>query len=343
MIILSTWQVVVQARLGERVSAASKPDTSGGTQWFNLAVKDAPEVMGETKRAMGGAIPSPGLPLVCEISLKTAEGDSLVLEWWRLAVIAGGDPAVKITHTVYNRMSLMLKSLVTVARVTPGYRLSRRQGADSYVICYRVFLGDPHNPPDLGEGALTAKVGQVTTPNSTIVCCVDYRTNMTITQRQASQPILVKSDHFESVEPRLSAPYRQSDCDSSDTGQGVTSDDSQDAMRIFATSPLDREQHRPRADSDSGSVTSQERFKIGAFAGGDTKDNLPSLEEELAGEPLLQLLPRPRPNSAISVTSGETVSNTSATMDTDTQFLMSSDSGSKVQLADSKDAKGARP
>lgn len=322
-------QVVVQARLGERVTAASKPDTSGGTQWFNLAVKDAPEVMGETKRAMGGAIPSPGLPLVCEISLKTAEGDSLVLEWWRLAVIAGGDPHVKITHTVYNRMSLMLKSLVTVARVTPGYRLSRRQGADSYVICYRVFLGDPQHAPDLGEGALTAKVGQVTTPTSTIVCCVDYRTNMAITQRRASQPILVKSDHFESVEPRI---YRQSDCDSSDTGQGVTSDDSQDAMRIFATSPLDREQLRPRVDSDSGSVTSQERFKIGAFAvTGDTKDNLPSLEEELAGEPLLQLLPRPRPSSAISVTSGETVSNTSNTTDTDTQFLMSSDSGSKVQ------------
>ena len=141
----------------------------------------------------------------------------------------------------------------------------------------------------------------------------------------------------------LGYTHNPPDCDSSDTGQGVTSDDSQDAMRIFATSPLDREHHRARADSDSGSVTSQERFKIGAFAGGDTKDNLPSLEEELAGEPLLQLLPRPRPNSAISVTSGETVSNTSATTDTDTQFLMSSDSGSKVQLADSRDAKGARP
>ena len=63
-------QVVVQARLGERVSAASKPDTSGGTQWFNLAVKDAPEVMGETKRAMGGAIPSPGLPLGCPWSAR---------------------------------------------------------------------------------------------------------------------------------------------------------------------------------------------------------------------------------------------------------------------------------
>ena len=41
-------------------------------------------------------VPSPGLPLVCEISLKTAEGDSLVLELWRLAVVAGGDPSVKV-------------------------------------------------------------------------------------------------------------------------------------------------------------------------------------------------------------------------------------------------------
>ena len=165
---------------------------------------------------------------------------------------------------------------------------------------------------------------------------------MTITQRQtaASQPFLVKSDHFnDPPEPliagghhgghhrlyqgRGSGPFRHSDCESSDTNQGgVTSDESQDAMRIFATSPLDRDVlygvasdhgggHRPRTDSTS-SVSSQERFKIGAFAGaGDTArdktDNLPSLEEELAGEPLLQLLPRARPSSAISVTSGETV------------------------------------
>ena len=333
-------QVVVQSRLGDPLKAPSNPDITGGTTWFNLCVKDSPEVQGETKRSLSGSIPSPGLPLVCEISLKTAEGDSLVLEVWRLAVVAGGDPGVKVTHQVYNRMSLLLKSLVTVARVTPAYKLSRRQGPDSYVICYRVMLGDPGTAPDLGEGALTARVGQVTTPVSTIVCCVDYRTNMTITQRHAaaSQPILVKSDHFEArhggqgghslpeagpghhpqYHGRGSGPWRHSDCESSDAGDrgGVTSDESQDAMRIFATSPLDRDVvyghgqgHRPRTDSNS-SVSSQERFKIGAFAGGgDSKpDNLPSLEEEFAGEPLLQLLPRARPSSAISVTSGETVS-----------------------------------
>ena len=200
---------------------------------------------------------------------------------------------------------------------------------------------------------------------STIVCCVDYRTNMTITQRQTSQPILVKSDHFEPgshgsqgaevtgsglrlYQGRGSGPFRHSDCESSDTGKkkyiqithfylgnylkwiqlhpvsvkiskiflfagdrgGVTSDESQDAMRIFATSPLDRDLvyggHRPRTDSTS-SVSSQDKFKCGAFASDKTSENLPSLEEELAGEPLLQLLPRQRPSSAISVTSGETV------------------------------------
>jgi len=328
-------QVVVQARLGTKVTAPSKPDTAGGTSWFNLAVKDNSEVMSETKRALGGLVPSPGLPLVCEISLKTSEGDSLVLELWRLAVVAGGDPSVKVTHTVYNRMSLLLKSLVTVARVTPAYRLSRRQGADSYVICYRVFLGDSHSGPDLGDGALTAKVGQVTTPSSTIVCCVDYRTNMTINHgKTASQPILVKEDHFDNMAPGRSR--KRSECISdSDTGAGVTSDESAEATRIFASSPLDREGpspfHRPRADS-GGSVSSQERFRVGAFAGGGAAE-LPSLEEELAQEPLLQLLPRPRPASTISLQSGE-VSNTSAGTDTDTQFLMSSDSGSKVQMGE---------
>ena len=327
-------QVIIQSRLGERLAAASNPDTTAGTTWFNLAVKDSSEVQSETKRSLAGSVPSPGLPLVCEVSLKTAEGDSLVLEVWRLAVVAGGDPTVKVTHQVYNRMSLLLKSLVTVARVTPAYKLSRRQGPDSYVICYRVMLGDPVKPPSLGEGALTARVGQVTTPVSTIVVCVDYRTNMTITHRQTSQPILVKSDHFEAhheavpaghlYQGRGSGPFRHSDCESSDTGQGgVTSDESQDAMRIFASSPPDRELshqgqaqggHRPRTDSNS-SISSQDKFKCGAFASGslgapgDCKtDNLPSLEEEFAGEPLLQLLPRVRPSSAISVTSAETVS-----------------------------------
>lgn len=312
-------QVVVQSRLGDRCQAPSCPDTTKGTSWYNLAIRDIPEVMTETKRTMMGQIPAPGRPLVIEISLKTAEGDSLVLEWWRLAVVAGGDPLIKVTHTVYNRMALLLKSLITVSRVTPAYRLSRRQGADSYVICYRIFLGDPPEQPFLGEGALTAKVGQVTTPTSTIVCCVDYRTSMTITPCPSSQPIMVKSDHFNAHEeftPRLN---RREHRTSESSELGITSDDSQE-MRLFATSPPDRLHKRSAGVQEEEPL---ERVKYGAFARTESLRSLPCLEEELQ-EPLLNLLPRPRPESTVSVTSGETSGTDSHT---DTQFLMSSDSG----------------
>lgn len=309
-------QVVVQSRLGDRCQAPSCPDTTKGTSWYNLSIRDIPEVMSETKRAMTGQIPAPGRPLVVEISLKTAEGDSLVLEWWRLAVVAGGDPQIKVTHTVYNRMGLLLKSLITVSRVTPAYRLSRRQGADSYVICYRVFLGDPPEQPFLGEGALTAKVGQVTTPTSTIVCCVDYRTNMTITPCPTSQPIMVKSDHFNANEDFTPRLQRREHRTSESSELGITSDDSQE-MRLFATSPPERLHKR------AGEEEPIERMKYGAFARTESLRSLPCLEEELQ-EPLLNLLPRPRPESTVSVTSGETSGTDSHT---DTQFLMSSDSG----------------
>ena len=42
----------------------------------------------------------------------------------------------KITYTVYNRMGILLKSLIAVSRVTPAYKIARNQGHD-YILCYR--------------------------------------------------------------------------------------------------------------------------------------------------------------------------------------------------------------
>lgn len=46
------------------------------------------------------------------------------------------DKDIKVSYSVYNRLSLLLKSLLAVTRVTPAYKLSRKQGHD-YVILYR--------------------------------------------------------------------------------------------------------------------------------------------------------------------------------------------------------------
>ena len=75
----------------------------------------------------------------------------MILEVWSLSLDKENcDPIIKPTHIIYNRMGLLLKSLISVTRVTPAYKLSRRQTPDSYSIYYRIYVGDPqiHN---LGE------------------------------------------------------------------------------------------------------------------------------------------------------------------------------------------------
>lgn len=191
-------QVIVQSRLGEKQKTKSKP-FSTVSDWFNLDIPDIPEVTEEVRRALGSQIPEAGGPSLCtEISLQTVEGDSLVLETWQLSVNEACDASVRVIYTVYNRMSLLLKSLVAVTRVTPAYKLSLRQGPDSYVVCYRVYMGDPQEH-QLGEGSQKVQVGQVGTPTGTLSLRVYYRTKLTISpQRAMSQgnPMMLKSDYF---------------------------------------------------------------------------------------------------------------------------------------------------
>lgn len=148
-------------------------------------------------KAMAMQIPTIGMGMCVEISLKTVEGDTLVLENWNLQMMEAYDGGVRVT-TVYNRMSLLLKSLITVTRVTPAYKLSMLQGSGSFVICYRVYMGESQWQ-NLGDSHQTVKVGQVATPMGTLVLSVAYRTQLTISPQRSSNrdcPFMVKSDHF---------------------------------------------------------------------------------------------------------------------------------------------------
>ncbi|XP_076340283.1 autophagy-related protein 13-like isoform X1 [Tachypleus tridentatus] len=189
-------QVIVQSRLGERSKTKSKP-YSCGAEWFNVAIKDLPDVQTEAKKVLANGLPMFGANMCTEISLKTVDGDTLVLETWSLGMTEKTDPMVKVIPTVYNRMSLLLKSLIAVSRVTPAYKLSSCQGSDSYVICYKVYMGDSQNS-QLGERYHEARIGQVGTPGGMITLNVAYRTKLAITPQQSARqsPIMLKSDHF---------------------------------------------------------------------------------------------------------------------------------------------------
>ncbi|XP_035533690.1 autophagy-related protein 13 isoform X3 [Morone saxatilis] len=242
---LKTVQVIVQARLGEKICTRSSSSPTG-SDWFNLAIKDIPEVTHEAKKALAGQLPGIGRSMCVEISLKTSEGDSMELETWCLEMNEKCDKDIKVSYTVYNRLSVLLKSLLAITRVTPAYKLSRKQGHD-YVILYRIYFGEVQLS-GLGEGFQTVRVGVVGTPVGTVTLSCAYRTNlafMSSRQFERSAPIMgIIVDHF--VDPPCSSqrpanmgqPCNYRAPDEEDGGPFAGVQDSQEVCTTsFSTSP----------------------------------------------------------------------------------------------------------
>ena len=166
-------------------------------------------------------------PFCIEISLRTPENQTMVLETWCVSFNDQlVDPTQKVCYNVYKKMSLVLRSLMCITRSTPTYQLSRRQSSDTYVLLYRMYCGEPivHH---LGENYATSKVGTVGTPIGSIVVNLAYRTRLTMTPQTSSHlneytgGIQIKDDHFTETRPRsqTDSPYtfssnsRYSSCD----------------------------------------------------------------------------------------------------------------------------------
>lgn len=238
---LKTVQVIVQARLGEKICTRSSSSPTG-SDWFNLAIKDIPDVTHEAKKALSGQLPAVGRSMCVEISLKTSEGDSMELEIWCLEMNEKCDKEIKVSYTVYNRLSLLLKSLLAITRVTPAYRLSRKQGHE-YVILYRIYFGEVQLH-GLGEGFQTVRVGTVGTPVGTITLSCAYRINlafMSTRQFERAPPIMgIIIDHF--VDRPYPSPSPMHPCNHR-TGEdaGVTYPSVEDSQEVcttsFSTSP----------------------------------------------------------------------------------------------------------
>ncbi|XP_028916263.1 autophagy-related protein 13 isoform X5 [Ornithorhynchus anatinus] len=239
---LKTVQVIVQARLGEKICTRSSSSPTG-SDWFNLAIKDIPEVTHEAKKALAGQLPAVGRSMCVEISLKTSEGDSMELEIWCLEMNEKCDKEIKVSYTVYNRLSLLLKSLLAITRVTPAYRLSRKQGHE-YVILYRIYFGEVQLS-GLGEGFQTVRVGTVGTPVGTITLSCAYRINlafMSTRQFERTPPIMgIIIDHFVDHPYPGSPPMHPCNYRAAGEDTGVTYPSVEDSQEVcttsFSTSP----------------------------------------------------------------------------------------------------------
>nr|XP_011722608.1 autophagy-related protein 13 isoform X5 [Macaca nemestrina] len=248
---LKTVQVIVQARLGEKICTRSSSSPTG-SDWFNLAIKDIPEVTHEAKKALAGQLPAVGRSMCVEISLKTSEGDSMELEIWCLEMNEKCDKEIKVSYTVYNRLSLLLKSLLAITRVTPAYRLSRKQGHE-YVILYRIYFGEVQLN-GLGEGFQTVRVGTVGTPVGTITLSCAYRINlafMSTRQFERTPPIMgIIIDHFVDRPYPSSSPMHPCNYRTAGEDTGVIYPSVEDSQEVcttsFSTSPPSQYKTRSR-------------------------------------------------------------------------------------------------
>lgn len=193
-------QVIVESRKGVKIEPYSKPQSSD-TDWFNLQIPDTPEVNQATKNALPSdrVLETIRSQLHVEISVQTEDGDEMVLELWTLELDETQfDTSLKAMNTVYFRMGILLKSLITVTRITPAYHLSRKQRTESFTIFYRVYNGEPKMKA-LGESVKKIQAGMLKTPLGAICFSVAYRTNFSISpnRTEKNKLLLLKSDHFE--------------------------------------------------------------------------------------------------------------------------------------------------
>ncbi|XP_050356558.1 autophagy-related protein 13 homolog isoform X1 [Nymphalis io] len=193
-------QVIVESRKGVKIEPNSKMNTSD-SDWFNLQIPDSPEVNQATKNALPSdrILETIKSQLHVEISVQTEDGDEMVLELWTLELDdTQFDTSLKAMNTVYFRMGILLKSLITITRITPAYHLSRKQRTESFTIFYRVYNGEP-KLKTLGDSVKKIQAGLLKTPLGGLCFTVSYRTNFSISpnRSQTDKTLLLKSDHFE--------------------------------------------------------------------------------------------------------------------------------------------------
>ncbi|XP_055324779.1 autophagy-related protein 13 homolog [Sitodiplosis mosellana] len=204
-------QAIVQSRLGDKMQTFSNP-RSLSNDWFNITIDDEPESLAQTKQVIetkSGESILTRLPLCVEISLKTADNDTMILEVWSLSCNRQLlDKTSRVSYSIYNRMGTLLKSLVQVTRSTPAYKLSRKKSMGCFDIFYRIYSGNPQ-VDNLGEGFKEHIIGDLSTSVGQFKMAVAYRTKMTISPTQTGRDttLMLKSDHFNDISPKTQIRY----------------------------------------------------------------------------------------------------------------------------------------
>lgn len=173
-----TVQTIVHSRSGERTKTFSKANAVG-VDWFNIALpgnRIGSDIQKEVRSEFTNKDAVIDEPLWLHVFLKTSEGFEKLLEIWNISFIGKVDNNVKSAFTVYNRLALLLKSVVSVSRSLPAYRLTRRKEKD-FSFSYKISSHELECAK-LTDMPVSTRIGSVGTQFGTIVVSAQFQTKI---------------------------------------------------------------------------------------------------------------------------------------------------------------------
>ena len=136
---LKSLQCVIDSRTGCCSNTRCNP-TAKGLDWFNISLPDSDanrKFQSTIRELFGKKIPGMFKPVCLDIVLKTSEGTFTVLESWQVSTNSSVQENIKNIFSIYNRLGVLLKSVITISRVLPSYQLSRKNDSD-FLLFFKV-------------------------------------------------------------------------------------------------------------------------------------------------------------------------------------------------------------
>ena len=131
--VLKSLHAIVSSRIGIHNKTRCKPSAKG-QDWFNISLHDCEaniKLQGKIRDLLGKRIPTLWSPICLDIILRTADGSFIILETWQLSTDGENKELKQKNHfSIYNRLGVLLKSVLSISRVLPAFNLAKKNEKD---------------------------------------------------------------------------------------------------------------------------------------------------------------------------------------------------------------------
>ncbi|PAA82434.1 hypothetical protein BOX15_Mlig031084g1 [Macrostomum lignano] len=255
--ILRAIQVVLQSRSGRLFRYACRDHSS--VELLGLSFEDDPEIALSAKTKLGG-LPdlrhgdthSVQVFLTCPNAQartdEDADNDRLYLEVWTFRFAEESDPSLRRAKA-FDRLTVALKALWSVARALPAYRVARRGTTESRVLCFRLLPGAA-DPAVLGPGYQNRRLASVRTLAGTLSLTCSFRSPIKL----GPESLRLHEGHYQLTEDSVS-----NNVDQTPDSVGIDSNFLQQPMSLPQpeTSPV--ENPKPTQPPMSASASQQKQ------------------------------------------------------------------------------------